>query len=103
MKTMTDFLLERGCKTWEGRGEVRIYIARDLAIEAAGLELTYFGTGNVSSAYQHGKKIANSGAAWILQNLGRTYYRPSDDTFHDSKHGIASALRAMYAEEVKGG
>lgn len=103
MKTMADFLLERGCKTWEGRGEVRIYISRDLAIEAAGLSIAYNGRGNVRLAFQHGKKIANSGAAWILQNLGRTYYRPSDDTFYDSRHGIADGIYAMYMEEVKNG
>jgi ATP-dependent phosphoenolpyruvate carboxykinase len=55
-------LVQAGCKRWTKYGKDRLYIEP----EFIGMDVKYYNTGNVSTAYLNGEKISNSYAKKIL-------------------------------------
>ena len=70
-KSIGDALIAIGGKLWEsGDGEKRrVYFSEAQLREFAGLQVTFFRTGNVSSAKLNGVEISNSRASRIISGL----------------------------------
>lgn len=67
------------------------------------LEITRYGSGNVSSAYLDGEKISNSRAdriAWSLQH-GKFWYDVNDGQFHSRDIGDNTVELIQAAIETK--
>ena len=62
-------LIEMGGNHWQQHGHNRIYISDDMKMAAIGLEISFYKTGNIAGAYLDGKKISNTQARKIYNNL----------------------------------
>ena len=52
--------IELGAKLWVKNTHIRLYINEKKVMEFIGADCTYYGTGNLSSAYFNGEKISNA-------------------------------------------
>ncbi|KMJ46699.1 hypothetical protein AB204_02465 [Xenorhabdus khoisanae] len=59
-------LLSMGFKAWERNGHRRIYINIERFEEVFGLKVSFYKTGNISSAKLNGEKISNSKACELI-------------------------------------
>ncbi|PHM23010.1 hypothetical protein [Xenorhabdus ehlersii] len=59
-------LLKMGFSVWENHGHRRIYINIERFGEVFGLELSWYKTGNISSARLNGERISNSRAYQLI-------------------------------------
>lgn len=65
-------LVAMGAKRWQKAGYDRLYL-NEAGIKLAGLEVSRYNTGNISSAKLNGEKISNSAANRILGSLNKAY------------------------------
>lgn len=97
---MKDQLISIGGKLWEKGDKSRVYFNN--LRELAGLELSFYGTGNVSYAKLDGEKISNRRAKALATELdfGKFWWDAADELFHGTGMSkemidrIAANLRA---------
>lgn len=65
-------LMAMGAKRWQKAGYDRLYL-NNAGLKLAGLEISRYNTGNISSAKLNGEKISNSAANRILGSLNKAY------------------------------
>ncbi|MFD0405636.1 hypothetical protein [Kitasatospora sp. NPDC127116] len=75
-----DVIVALGGRRWQKNGMDRIYINDWSAF--AGLDVAYYGTGNISSASWHGERISNSQARLILGSLTKVWFDVADGKLH---------------------
>ena len=99
-----------GGKKWvSSTGEVRYYF-NDLE-NLVGLNLTFYGTGNISGATFNGERISNSKAKKILSSLigAKVWYSQKDGKIHWknlpdwAKEPIKSKIFSRIYDEIAGG
>ena len=74
-----------GGRRWQKNGMDRVYI-NDWAT-LAGIHVTRYGTGNISSASIGGRRIANGRAYNLLGAISKVYYDATDGRLHAQHHG----------------
>jgi len=67
-------LTEIGGRQWQKGDMNRMYFNADVVYEAIGLEMTRYGTGNISSAMLRGEHISNAEAKRIIAGIPTLYY-----------------------------
>jgi hypothetical protein len=81
-------LIKIGGSEWKKNGMHRIYFNIDMMVPLYGLELSFYGTGNVSSAKLNGEKISNSEATRLLRKLdSKIHYDVIDKKWRASGTG----------------
>ena len=81
--TIENKLIELGLKVWERGDKRRIYINRQDFGKVFGLELGFYKTGNISSAFLNGEAISNS-KAYKLIGYRTPYYDCVSGDWHDN-------------------
>lgn len=92
-------LLAEGGNRWQKAGHDRVYLTPKQAKDAIGLKTSHYGSGNVSSATQHGEKISNTTATSLLGGLRGAHYDLSTGKF--SHPDVGKGLRARIANGAK--
>lgn len=92
--TIAQNLLKNGGKIWElpEKGIKRIYIPEWLLKKMIGLDVTYYKTGNISTAKINGEKISNTCAHKILAGADGLYFDINKNSFMN-KNSITKALQ----------
>ncbi|WP_354643912.1 helix-turn-helix domain-containing protein [Kitasatospora camelliae] len=72
----TEAMLAIGGRRWQKNGMDRVYI-NDWA-QFAGLDIAYYGTGNVSGATLGGRGIANGRVAGLLSKIEKVWFDAAD-------------------------
>lgn len=85
-----------GGRRWQKNGMDRVYI-NDWA-ELAGLEVTHYNTGNISSAAYQDEGISNSQAYKILDSIDKVWFDAADGKLH-CRYGWSES-RIATREEV---
>ena len=91
-----------GGKRWVSpSGEVRFYF-NDLA-DLVGLNLTFYGTGNISGAALNGERISNSKAKRLLSSLtgAKVWYSGGKVYCKDMPDWAIEPLQAALQEKVR--
>lgn len=60
--------------TKPGTSEERLYLDRSSACEFIGLEVSFYKSGAVKSAYLDGEKLSNNKAQKIIDSMSKTYF-----------------------------
>lgn len=83
-KQTIEKLTEMGGKLWEKGSYRRIYFDDGVILDADGLKVSYYNSGNVSSASYRGEAISNSEAKRILSQYvgGKFWYDLTDGKFY---------------------
>lgn len=94
--------IELGYWKHPATGEVRYYVNN--TAELAGLELHYYGTGNISAAYLNGEKISNGQAHRELREFGKVWLT-EDGEIHTKDAGrhtsaVVTAIKKAQGKEV---
>lgn len=79
-----------GGKRWRKNGHDRVYINH--WAELAGLKITRYNTGNISSATYQGEAISNSQAYKILGTLAEVWFDANDGKLHCRYGGNESRI-----------
>jgi hypothetical protein len=95
--TMTELLVQKGCRRWQKAGKDRIYLPVELMMSLIGLKLHRYGSGNISSATQNGEKISNSSAREILNDMDGAYYDIQTNKFVSTYAEVSRKLREELA------
>jgi hypothetical protein len=74
-----------GGRRWQKNGMDRVYL-NDWHL-FAGIEVTYYGTGNISSAAIGGRGIANGRAGRVLGAVDKVYFDVADGKLHFRHYG----------------
>lgn len=77
-----------GGRRWQKNGMDRVYI-NDWE-QFAGLEVTRYGTGNISGASIGGRSIANGRANHVLNSVSKVYFDTADNQVHVQHYGADS-------------
>jgi hypothetical protein len=88
-------LLALGGRRWQKNGMDRIYLNN--WHEYAGLELTYYNSGNISSASLGGRGIANGRAYKIAGLIEKLYFDVTDGHLHVKQYG-ATEVEVRYLD-----
>lgn len=100
-----------GGRPWSKNGKDRVYFNADFIYKTIGLDMGYYGTGNISSASLAGKSISNSKARRIISGLPDYYYdltsgqimrtKPLGQTVIDLglEPEVVAAIRAALVEQ----
>lgn len=90
-------MIEIGGREWTtDNGKHRIYFNVDVLAPMVGLDLNFYGTGNISSASWQGESISNSQAKRILGDLDRKiHYDVIDKKWRCSGHMIHITLEEV--------
>ncbi len=86
-------LLALGGRRWQKNGMDRIYLNN--WADFAGLEVTRYGSGNISSAALGGRGIANGRAYTLLGLIDQLYFDVADGRLH-IKHRGANEVEIRY-------
>ncbi|NUP24160.1 MAG: helix-turn-helix domain-containing protein [Streptomyces sp.] len=92
----TDSMVAIGGNRWQRNGMDRVYL-NDWA-DLAGIDVSYYGTGNISSASWQGEHISNSQAAKLLGSIDKVWYDTADGKLH-CRYGYATS-RVATPDEV---
>ncbi|MDH6710936.1 hypothetical protein P3T27_007687 [Kitasatospora sp. MAA19] len=93
-----DMVVALGGRRWQKNGMDRVYIS-DWA-EFAGLDVSYYGSGNVSGATLRGRAIANSRAGRLLGAIDRLWFDAADGRLH-ARHYDADAVDIRYLDGAR--
>jgi hypothetical protein len=96
-QTTVDALVSIGCREWSKNGMSRVYVPVTVSCAAIRLRVSYYDSGNVSSAMLNGEHVSNATARQMLADLDGMYYDAVADKFVGSHYGVAAALRARFA------
>ena len=93
--SIVDRLRAVGASEWQAYGKHRWYINGELMARLYGLEVSYYGTGNISSVRLGGEKISNTRAKKILARFigAKLWFDMEDHKWHFT-------LDSEYAEEI---
>ncbi|MGW3072384.1 hypothetical protein [Kitasatospora sp. NPDC001132] len=75
-----EMIVALGGRRWQKNGMDRVYLNN--WSEFTGLDVSYYGTGNISSATWHGEHISNSQARLILGSLTKVWFDSADGKLH---------------------
>lgn len=84
-----------GGRRWQKNGKDRVYI-NDWA-PFAGLDVSHYGSGNVSGATLGGRAIANSRAARLLATIEKVWFDAADGKLY-ARHDGADAAEIRYLD-----
>ncbi|MFG2913371.1 hypothetical protein ACGF0D_10830 [Kitasatospora sp. NPDC048298] len=98
VKLTAEMIVALGGRRWQKNGMDRIYL-NDWA-QFAGLDVAYYGTGNVSGVTLGGRAIANSRAARLLNAIDKVWFDTADSKLH-ARHYDADALEVRYLDGVR--
>lgn len=90
-------VIEKG-KLWEKGEHKRSYVEAEGVTELANVEVNFYGTGNISSAYVDGKKISNSEARRMGLGNPKIYYDHNTKTLH--MENIPPKLRERIVDQL---
>jgi hypothetical protein len=102
MTDAIDILDAAGGRRWTKAGKDRMYFERELAFEIAGGGISFYKTGNISTAWLPGIDFVSNGAA---SRVGKIYYDLEDGTWHietdrgDIRRILTAALDGLLKEE----
>lgn len=85
-----------GGQHWTKGGHDRVYLNANIWARLIGLEISYYGTGNISSATLDGESIANGRARDILGCIDKVYWDATDSQIH------ITIYRNRYSDRVPG-
>lgn len=87
-----------GGSEWTSRdgSKHRVYINDWHAL--AGLDVSYYKTGNVNGATLGGRAIANGRVAGIANAIAKVYYDTTDGALHVTHYGNAEAVPVRYLD-----
>lgn len=92
---IADYLEQIGGKRWAKGDHDRVYLSSDVAAELIGLEVSRYGTGNVSYAALNGEKISNTRARRILQSIDGAWMDVRTGEFNAGRYGDADWLEEI--------
>ncbi|MGW4802977.1 hypothetical protein [Kitasatospora sp. NPDC004272] len=84
-----DMMVALGGRRWQKAGHDRVYL-NDWA-PFAGLNVSHYGTGNVSSVSLDGRGIANSRASRLLGLIEKVWFDAADGKLYARHHGADTA------------
>jgi len=88
-----------GGRRWQKNGHDRVYI-NDWA-EFAGLETSYYKSGNVSGASFQGRGIANGRVAGIVSAIDKVWFDAADGQLHARYYGDALAYEIRFYDGMR--
>ena len=91
-----DTMTAIGGRRWQKNGMDRVYL-NDWA-DLAGIEITRYNTGNISSASVQGRGIANGRAGGLLSAISKVYFDAADGQLHAQYYGNARAYEIRYLD-----
>ncbi|QKW31474.1 helix-turn-helix domain-containing protein (plasmid) [Streptomyces seoulensis] len=95
----TETLIAIGGRRWQKNGMDRVYINN--WHEFAGLEASYYKTGNVSSASFQGRSIANGRVAGIMGAIDKVWFDAADGKLHASYYDGARTYEIRFWNGVR--
>lgn len=96
-------LIQLGGSEWKKDGSHRIYFNFDELVDFVGLQVTRYGSGNVSSAKLDGEKISNARAVEMLSMLrvAKFYYDVPSGEFRFNMGDTRSMSGPKMASRIK--
>ncbi|KIF66228.1 hypothetical protein HY68_36560 [Streptomyces sp. AcH 505] len=76
-----------GGRRWQKNGMDRVYLNEGVWAELAGIDVSRYGTGNVSSASVNGRGIANGRALGLLGAIDKVWFDAADGLLHFRHYG----------------
>jgi hypothetical protein len=93
-----DMLVALGGRRWQKNGMDRVYL--DNWAEYAGLDITYYGTGNVNGATLDGRSIANNRAGRLLGLIEKVWFDTADGKLH-ARHYDADVAEVRFLDGTR--